>query len=450
MKYKHFYIAIAIRLVIIILVVIAGTYLLLERQAYWTTALLGVLVLFATIDLVRYFNKINEWISFFLLGIENEDNSLRIPAATGNKSIDDVFRGMNKLNELFKQVKIDNKTQEQHFKTVINQSATGLFSVNEKGRVMHINPAATKLVNLEAWHHINSLGRIDEALPNFIRQNDSSQTIFENQYGQKLLFRLSQLHTQKEEITLVAVSDITKELDNREVEAWVKLARTLSHEIMNNITPITTLSQVISGYFTNKNGTKRLSDLDAKTIDNAVKGLNVIEERSLGLMNFVNNYRKFTKLPEPQIEDTNVSDIVEKCLIAIRSYPLFDVITLEKSIPPDVHFPTDAQLLSQVITNLLKNAYEALIGDKENIDPRLKVKLTKEGYNIKIEIINNGAGIPPELREQIFVPFFTTKEDGTGIGLSLSKQILLQMNGDIILKPTANSLTRFIVVLNRK
>ncbi|PJB55340.1 MAG: hypothetical protein CO098_16795, partial [Bacteroidetes bacterium CG_4_9_14_3_um_filter_41_19] len=114
-------------------------------------------------------------------------------------------------------------------------------------------------------------------------------------YGQKLLFKLSEIISQEDKIRLVAVSDITKELDNGEVDAWIKLARTLSHEIMNNIAPITTLSQVISGYFTKENRTLEISDLEPKTITNTIKGLKVIEERSVGLMSFVDNYRKFTK-----------------------------------------------------------------------------------------------------------------------------------------------------------
>ena len=444
--------AVITRLVIIILLSIAGSYLFFEQKAYIASIGVLVFVVFACINLIYYFNKINKWISFFLLGIENEDTSLRIPSKTGNKAIDDVFKGMHKLNELFKQTKVEIITQEQYFKTVINQSATGLFSINEKGRVLNINPAATILTDLQKYHHINSLNKIDIALPSFIQQTkyrkSQQSAIFENKYGQKLLFKLSELNTVNEKIILIAVSDITKELDNREVDAWIKLARTLSHEIMNNIAPITSLSQVILGYFTKNGKTIELGKIGTKTITNTIKGLNVIEERSLALMSFVKNYRKFTKLPEPQLKNVNVSKILEHCLIAVSAYPNFNTIKLIKNIEEDIEFLTDDKLISQVFINILKNAYETLVNDEKIINPTLSVRLLKEEYSIKVEIANNGEEIPVELREQIFIPFFTTKEEGTGIGLSLSKQIMLKMNGDVLLNSTKENLTKFTISFN--
>jgi nitrogen fixation/metabolism regulation signal transduction histidine kinase len=262
------------------------------------------------------------------------------------------------------------------------------------------------------------------------------------------LFKLSQITIKSKKIKLIAVSDITKELDNREVDAWIKLARTLSHEIMNNIAPITTLSKVISGYFTKNNAIVNTGKIDEKIIQNTVKGLDVIEERSVGLMNFVESYRKFTKLPEPHFKLVNLSALLENNLLASIAFSEFDTIKIKKSIPEDFLFTTDEKLLTQVLTNLLKNAAEALLaGNTEN--PELIVRLWKSDLSAKIEMTNNGPAIPPELREQIFVPFFTTKEDGSGIGLSLSKQIMLTMGGDILLSPKKESRTSFIVVLNK-
>ena len=451
MAFKHFYKSILIRLLILVILTTICTFLFIEMQSHFLGAVFLILIIISIINLLRYFNKINRWIAFFLLGIENEDTTLRIPSKTGNKSIDEVFKGMDKLNTLFKQTKIDISTQEQYYRSVINQSATGLLSINGKGRVININPAAIKLTNLHDSHHVNSLATIDKALPDFIMNFDSNQkqtsAIFENKYGQKLLFKLSEIITTKESVKLVAVSDITKELDNREVDAWVKLARTLSHEIMNNITPITTLSQVISSYFLKSNKTIELEELDLKTIVNTIKGLRVIEERSLALMNFVENYRKFTKLPAPQLKIVNLSQLIENNIIASNCFYGFNTIELEKSIPENVEFSTDEKLLSQVIINLLKNACEALVsGHIEN--PKLIIKLLKTNIDVRLEISNNGPNIPSEIKEQIFIPFYTSKDDGSGIGLSLSKQIMLKLNGDVVLNSTKDNLTSFVVILN--
>lgn len=451
MTYKYFNTAILTRLIIIVLLSMAASYLLFVDQHYALSLLPLSLLIIALINIIRYFNKINQWIAFFLLGIENEDTTLKAPSKSGNKAIDDIYVGINRLNELFKQTKVEISAQEQYFRSVINQSATGLFSINKNGRIININPAAIKLTGLQDHYHVNVLSAIDTILPEFLMHPIESlhdqSAIFENQYGQKLLFKLSEIINQKDKIRLVAVSDITKELDNGEVEAWIKLARTLSHEIMNNIAPITTLSQVISNYFTKENSNIEISDLEPKTISNTIKGLKVIEERSVGLMSFVDNYRKFTKLPAPKYAEVDLTQIIENNLIAASTYCGFDKIKLEKILPYKCTFSTDEKLLSQVIINLLKNACEALqLGNTES--PELKIKLLKNKNNIRLEISNNGPCIPPEIKEQIFIPFYTTKDEGSGVGLSLSKQIMLKMGGDVLLYTSKENLTQFIVTLS--
>jgi nitrogen fixation/metabolism regulation signal transduction histidine kinase len=450
MSYKHFYAAIILRLAMIIMLSAASTYLYFEMQAVVLSILFLILLVTAVINIIRYFNSLNHWIASFLLGIENDDTTLKTPAYTGSKAINDVYEGIERLNELFRKTKIEISSQEQYFRSVIDQSATGLFSVNHTGRVININPAAIKLTKLNEYHHINSLVSIDKKLPGYIlepsKKISRESAIFENQVGQKLLFKFSEIKTTDEIIKLVAVSDITKELDNREIDSWIKLARTLSHEIMNNIAPITTLSKVISGYFISNNKIINAKDLDSKTIANTVKGLTVIEERGLGLISFVENYRKFTKLPEPQFKEVNLSQILESNLITANAYPGFNTIKIEKIIPTDVIFSTDEKLLSQVILNLLKNAWEALLENTTN--PHIIIKLLRMGNGIRIEITNNGPQIPPEIKEQIFIPFYTTKENGSGIGLSLSKQIILQMGGDINLTSGKENQTTFSIVLN--
>jgi signal transduction histidine kinase len=207
------------------------------------------------------------------------------------------------------------------------------------------------------------------------------------------------------------------------------------------------LSKVISGYFISNEKTINSKEVDTKTIANTVKGLGVIEERGLGLINFVENYRKFTKLPEPHYKEVNLCTLIESNLITASAYPEFSTIKIEKSVPKDISFSTDEKLLSQVILNLLKNALEVLIIENTE-NPQIGIKLIKNDSSVKIDISNNGPQIPPELKEQIFVPFFTTKENGSGIGLSLSKQIILQMGGDIKLTTGRESQTTFSIILN--
>ncbi len=449
MSYKNFYFNIVIRLLLLIGLTAASVWVWLTLEMLWISLMLMALAIIDIVFLVRWFNNINRWMAFFLLGIENEDTTLKPPPKSGNKSIDEVYRGMTRLNDLFKNAKIEISTQEQYFKKLIKQSATGLFSINEHQRIININPAAVKLTQLYEFQHVNSLKNMDDSLPGYLIHEPLTQTsaIFENQFGQKLLFKLSEIKTSTERLRLVAVSDITKELDNGEVEAWIKLARTLSHEIMNNIAPITTLSQVISGYFTRDNKAVAVDELNEKIIANTIKGLEVIEDRSSGLMRFVENYRKFTRLPEPDFKLVNLSELLNNALLAIGTYPHFETIRLIKKIPAEIFIETDSSLLNQVIHNILKNAYEALLESHEK-PAVLMVKLQQNKPLTMLEISNNGPEIPPEIREQIFIPFFTTKENGSGVGLSLSKQMMLKMDGDIYFKTPEDKTSCFVLSFN--
>jgi len=453
MTNKHFYRAIIIRIIFMVGLTFTMAYLVLVRQQYFWSALIMLVVIGFAINTIVYFNQVNRWIASFLLGIENEDTTLKIPEKTGNKAIDEVLKGLHRLNELFRKTKIEIGTQEKYYLSIINQSATGLFSVNEQGRIININPAAEKLTSLIAFQHVNALTRISDSLPDFIQKeqvlNESASTIFENSKGQKLLFKFSEINTPDEVIKLVVVSDITKELDVREVDAWIKLARTLSHEIMNNIAPITTLSQVTLNYFVRNEQAISSDNIDQETINKTIKGLKVIEERSSGLKKFVENYRKFTKLPEPDLHKVDLTRLIGNVLLACSGFENFHAVKVEEYLPDSIIAISDENLLSQVLINIIKNALENFTEEKITQDAMIQIRVSDVTDRVKIEICNNGESIPPELREQIFVPFFTTKESGTGIGLSLSKQIMLKLGGDIILRTDNRKITCFTLSLPR-
>ncbi len=451
MTYKYFHRAIIFRLICMVVLTISAAYLFFVRhQLFWSAILIFAVVALA-INTVYYFNHINKWIASFLLGIENEDTTLKIPEKTGNKAIDEIFGGLFRLNELFRKTKIEIGTQEKYYLSIINQSATGLFSVNEQGRIININPAAEKLTGLIAFHHINTLDRINNELPVFIQRKQShletASAIFENEKGQKLLFKLSEINTPEEVIKLVVVSDITKELDIREVDAWIKLARTLSHEIMNNIAPITTLSQVTLNYFVQDGQAVKSENINQDTVDKTIKGLRVIEERSSGLKKFVENYRKFTKLPEPDLKKVDLTKLIGDVLLVCSGFINYQEVRVEETLPDSIIAITDDNLLSQVLINLIKNALENFSENGAIDNPVIQIKVNEVTNRIKIDICNNGEEIPTELREQIFVPFFTTKETGSGIGLSLSKQIMLKLGGDIVLRTDNRNFTCFTISL---
>jgi len=453
MRNRHFIRAILSRILSMLGITVAACYLLFMAHQLFLGILALLMVAGLVLNTLQYFNRVNRWIASFLLGIENEDTTLKLPENTGNKAIDEIFKGMHRLNELFRRTKIEIGTQEKYYLSIINQSATGLFSVNQQGRIININPAAEKLTGLIAFHHVNTLERISQALPGFIQKEynprESPSAIFENNRGQKLLFKLSEISTPSEVIKLVVVNDITKELDIREVDAWIKLARTLSHEIMNNIAPITTLSQVTLNYFLKNEQALDASKVDQETVSKTIKGLRVIEERSSGLKAFVENYRKFTKLPDPNFQKVDLNSLMGDVLLVCSGFDSYKSVKVEENIPDSIIIITDPNLLSQVLINLIKNALENFEEEERPDQATISVKIIEKTNRIQIDICNNGQAIPLEIREQIFVPFFTTKENGTGIGLSLSKQILLKLGGDIVLSPKDLNLTCFTLSLPR-
>ena len=435
MANRNFYIQIISRLILLIVMAFISLWLWLkEDQVIWSI-IIGSFVPLIAYFLIRYFNSVNRWISYFLLGIENEDTSLKPPKSYGNRAIDDVYARMMKLNDKFHQAKVDMMAQEQYFKKIINQASTGLFSINSNNRVLNINPAATKLTGLYEHHHINSIKKLNEDLSDFLIHEPliKRSAIFENSKGHKLLFKLSEIKIQEYKMRLVAVSDITREMDTGEVDAWIKLARTLSHEIMNNITPVTTLAHVVKGYFMNGEEAKQAEEVNEKLITNTIKGLNIIEERSRGLMNFVENYRKFTSLPKADMRSIRLAQVIDDIMMMMQTYEGFDKIRIIKAFHKDLTFSADKNFIHHVILNVIKNAYEALNEGRTRY-PELTIQYNqKEGKNI-LSISNNGPEIPPEIRQEIFIPFFTTRENGNGIGLSLSRQMMLSMNGDMALR----------------
>jgi signal transduction histidine kinase len=259
------------------------------------------------------------------------------------------------------------------------------------------------------------------------------------------MFRASMIRRKDAELKLVSIQDIRHELEFRELDSYRKLISVLTHEIMNLLSPLTTVSKELYSMFRANDKPKMMSQIDDGTIKTAVNGLQLINEQSNGVLNFVNNYRKISKLPQPEFETFDVDGWVEQLNIAfmgkMNENNIGFTITAEKSVKELI---ADKKLLNQVIINLLNNAIEAL--QEKNQDRQISIRMLRTPQNnVIIRIINNGPLIPPALLEKIFVPFFTTKKNGSGIGLSISQEIMKLHNGSITAVSSEESNTSFIV-----
>ena len=423
-----------IRLITYVFLLIAfsaiSTWIILSSASNLYSIIPILVVALLVYRIIKLYNTTPEKIAYFLNAVENEDSMLHFPEKTLHKANAEMNKSLNRVNKLIQEVKIRNREQEQYYSLMLEQVATGIVVVNENGNVMQANSAAKNLLNYQSFNHIEQLKRIDNNLFNtFYRlKNGETHQFLKLTYKNNithLSLRATSFLSHGENLRIISVHDISNELYAKELESWQKLIRVLSHEIMNSITPITSLSETLLNYFIPPE-----KPLDKKTVANTVKGLEVINERGTGLIRFVESYRKLTRLSKPVLKHVNLRNLIEHLLLLLENEADFQRIQFNvETETPDIGIKADEAQLSQVLINLIKNAMYAV---KDITEPRISVRAHySQNGRCEIQVIDNGPGIPPEIMEQIFIPFFTTKENGSGIGLSLSRQIMKNHGGSI-------------------
>ncbi|MBN2485142.1 MAG: hypothetical protein JXB34_04115 [Bacteroidales bacterium] len=396
--------------------------------------LLAVVVLIEIILFIVRQNSINRKIATFFNAIQNEDTSIKLPENIKAKSVQDILKAMNKVVDIFQKIKMESEIRQQFFSAMIEHSATGFISIDEHGDFEIINEAARKLLGVA---YTSNMERLQKESPQLYK------TLINLKYGEVKSCRVevdglstiiqvssSGLGFKDKKLTLVSLQDIKKEIEAHELESWQKLIRILNHEIMNSIAPITSVSKSLITIFKKNDKAVEISELDEKKICDTINGLEVIESMSLGLSNFVEQYRKLSKIPEPIIKEINCKQWCDKLVTISNEYTELNHAILETKIQEGCSsLSGDENLLTQVLINLIKNAAEAPIEGGQKI---IGLEFMNSSTNRTIiKVSNNGEKIPEEIIDQIFVPFFTTKENGAGIGLFLSRQIINLHQGTI-------------------
>lgn len=379
-------------------------------------------------------------IAFLLDAIENNDPAVQFYEQVAEDGNSQVNAMLNRIARILYNVKQETAQREKYYELILDFVETGIVVLNAKGAVYQKNKEAMHLLGMEVFTHVKQLARVSDELKNTLEKavpGDKLQVQFKTERSTvHLALRVSGIIIQEEELRIIALSDINRELDEREIDSWIRLTRVLTHEIMNSLTPVTSLSETLLALPGAENEEMR-------------QGLETIHTTGKGLINFVMSYRKLTRLPSPEPSLFYVRPFLERMArLAQHQYsrPNITISLLES--PKDLIVFADEHLIAQVVTNLLKNAIQA-IGDAPNGSILLKT-YCDEQESVHIEIANNGPVIQPEAAEQIFVPFFTTKEDGSGIGLSLSKQIMRLSGGTLALLPYKDpeQLTIFMLSFN--
>lgn len=446
---RNLYFQLILRVLLLVLIALAaGTCVAMQGPVSLVIVLL-IAEIVVVVNLTRYLNTTNRRLSFFLESIENEDSTLLFPTSESNQPIKELYQSLNKVNKQIQQVKIESRQQEQYFQTLLEQVATGIITFDRNGFVLHANQATKKMLGINVLTHINQLERVNTNLFQAIKNIKSFEQKHVSITGEKgtveLSLKATSFKAKESELILLSMQDIRNELDEKELDAWMKLIRVLMHEIMNSIAPITSLSESLCNYYTVDGKLVLPEEVDETTIRTTAKGLNVIKEQGIGLMQFVESYRKLSGLPKPVKKVFRVEDLFDRIKILYASLDGTEKLAFTVKLnSPELKLFADENLVAQVLVNLLKNAVQA---NEKNPSGRIQLVA---GINLnqlpEIRVTDNGSGIPAEIKDQIFVPFFTTRENGSGIGLSLSRQIMQLHGGTLQVNSIPGKETTFKMV----
>ncbi len=414
-----------------------------------TILFLFILLVCQVISLILYYNRINRDLANFLVFLQENDVSL----AFSKQRIDRNFKGLTdqlkKINQKLQDARTDRERQFHYLQAVLGQVDTGIIAFDQNGKVEIFNRAAQKLLGIRSLKQIRTLGELCPELGGYLsltgKPGRDPVRVSAGMNKPVLAVKAGTLKFGDQMIRLVSFQDIKHELEAGELDAWRKLIRIQRHEIINSITPITTLTTAIKRGFMNGRKRKSQHEITKEIIEDALKSIEVIEDRSRGLIDFVERFRSLTNVPELKPVDFPLKELLSRIAILFSGeMNSGDILFSYRMEPENLKVRADKELMEQVLINLVKNSIEAIhhAGGKINIwassDP---------AGNCVIQVTDNGVGIDQATLESIFIPSFTTKENGSGIGLSISRQIIQMHRGNLNVMSNPGVETVFEIVL---
>lgn len=443
---KKLYIGIVIYVLAIVLLCLALGFLISGKHSIRFILFCVAAIFIVSVNLISFLNQTNRSIRYFFDSVKNEESGLSFDAVNADGSLKELYKSMNFVNRQIQQLRILNRQQEQYFRRILEHLATGIITYDSKGFVQNANSTAKDLLSLETLTHIRQIEKIDGKLYSIIsaiRANERKLVGIKTEKGDiQLAIKATSYGSDDKQVMILSIQDIKNELDEKETESWMKLIRVLMHEIMNSITPITSLSESLSDKYKKDGKPVGPGEINEKTISTTLQGLEVIRDQGKGLMAFVENYRKLTQIPRPDKKLLRISDLFSRVRILSGSFEKGSNtrIIFENEDSDPVIF-ADENLVSLVLINLIKNALEANAG---NEDAKIRIySHTGKDSHKEICVSDNGPGIRPDILDKIFIPFFTTRKNGSGIGLSLSRQIMGAHGGILKVKSEPGKETVF-------
>jgi nitrogen fixation/metabolism regulation signal transduction histidine kinase len=448
--HKRFRFQIALRVGGLIAAALALAYLIGWTQLYEVAVLVGLLMVYQVANLVHYVEKITRDLTRFLESVRYADFSQGFTSEGRGPLFARLRDAFEEVTSEFRRIRAEKEEQVRYLENVVQHLGIALISYRADGTVELMNTAARRLLRTGPIRNIEALERVSEPLVGALRDLDSGEQsmvrVAEEDRTLQLAVHVSRFRLRNEAHALASIQDLRNELEEKEMEAWQQLTRVLTHEIMNSVAPISSLAstahRLLSEAPASPNGTppQELSEI----AEDAREAVQTIERRSKGLISFVDSYRSFTKIPNPSFKVLEVQELFDDVRRLLRVQIEEHALDLRINVAPeDLQVSADPELIEQVLINLVLNAMQAVEDEPE---PRIELRARIDRRSRPVlQVIDNGPGIPPDVQEKIFVPFFTTKEDGSGIGLSLSRQIMRLHGGALTVRsdPDADAETVF-------
>lgn len=436
-------VAILVVTIIVFAFMVAGS----DRNFLLIIALLGAIA-FQVIKLLQVVETSNINIASFLDSIRFDDLSQSFKTESKDPSVQKLHTELNEALSKLRTSRREKDSEYQFFKNIVQHAAIGLLTFKKDGSIQIINSAAKRLLRITKADRLDDLKDVSEELvETFQKLKTGGRELVRIKFGDESL-QLSvyviELTLRDEEVKLVSMSNIQSELEEKEMEAWQNLVRVLTHEIMNSVTPISSLAGIVEDDLKHRMDNQSEMPLKKEELEDMYLSLQTISKRSAGLIRFVKEFRNLTHIPKPKLVHVPLKELLEEMALLHKKELADHAITINVDVSPvELIVHADKTMIEQVLINLIKNAIQSF-DEQPNKLIELRAYSNEKG-NPVISVKDNGAGIDIEALEKIFIPFFSTKKTGSGIGLSLSKQIMRQHEGNITVKSKLGEGTEFLL-----
>jgi two-component system nitrogen regulation sensor histidine kinase NtrY len=433
MGYRRFTIVLIILQLMLAITLFALMWTIFKSHMVITGINLAVLAILEIIYLIYYISRTNRDLARFFDAFRFQDGTVSFAVPEKQKKFPALYRSFEQLLKEFRILRASLETEKHFYLGALNHIGMGLIVVSDNGIVKFSNRAIQRMLESGHIDNLNYLDKLKPGLGSTIMQMSPNskelvKVVLYNEVVQ-LSVRCSVFRMENDLYRIISFQDIKYEIEKNEAEAWQKLIRILTHEIMNSVSPITLTSSGIIQMLEKDGQPRDQAEIDSSVVNNVLTGLQAIRKRSKGLASFVENYNAINHLPQPVMTLIPVSGLFGHIEMLMKEeFQVTNVKFESRVAPPSLVLYADERLVGQILINLLRNALQAMDQAKEK---HIRMSAFQMDEQVRISITDNGKGIPPELLDSVFVPFYTTRNEGSGIGLSLSREIMKLHGGGI-------------------